>query len=363
MPGRIGSANCSHAGDLPTSAPEERPEVSGPISFQDPFPLCPRASALPGTGGNRVTSPYSSPYISPRRNSVSAESFVPGQQSLPNNSLPKTEEQAQRLMRAVKEVFLFSALDKEQHTQVLNAFVEKVVPSKGTIVITQGDIGDNFYIVEKGTFDFYINPASTIPTATPSTIGAKHGSAHPGDFFGELALLYNAPRAATIISTEPDCLLWALDGVSFRCIMAESAFARRQVHTSFLERIPLLAGLSRRQRSRIAEALQTRRYRAGETIIRQGDLGSDFFLLVSGEARAYKVGSVGSVKTYTRGGWFGERAFRKNAPRAASIMSVTDVIVAVLHREAFGRLLGPVEEIMRSTAYGGVVDDEVLRTG
>ncbi|EHA22323.1 hypothetical protein ASPNIDRAFT_192970, partial [Aspergillus niger ATCC 1015] len=292
-------------------------------------------------------------YPLPRRNSVSAESFVPGQQSLPSTSFDMTEEQAHRLVRAVKEVFLFSALDKEQYAQLLSAFVGKAVPIKGTNVITQGDIGDNFYIVEKGSFDIYITLASTPQPTTPS-IGTKHGSAHPGDFFGELALLYNAPRAATIISTEPDCHLWAIDGVSFRRIMAESAFARRRVHTSFLERVPLLAGLSGRQRSRIAEALQTRRYCAGDTIILQGDLGSDFFLLVSGEARAYKVGFVGSVKTYTSGGWFGERAFRKNAPRAASIMAVTDVVVAVLDRDAFARLLGPVEEIMGNTQYEGV---------
>ncbi|GLA15103.1 hypothetical protein AnigIFM62618_001589 [Aspergillus niger] len=363
MPGRVEAEHCSHVGGSPTLAPEGHPEVSVPLSFQDPFTLCPRASTLPGSGDDMPPSSDTSHYILPRRNSVSAESFVPGQQSLPSTSFDMTEEQAHRLVRAVKEVFLFSALDNEQYAQLLSAFIGKAVPIKGTNVITQGDIGDNFYIVEKGTFDIYITPAST-PQPTAPSIGTKHGSAHPGDFFGELALLYNAPRAATIISTEPDCHLWALDGVSFRRIMAESAFARRRVHTSFLERVPLLAGLSGRQRSRIAEALQTRRYCAGDTIIRQGDLGSDFFLLVSGEARAYKVGFVGSVKTYTSGGWFGERAFRKNAPRAASIVAVTDVVVAVLDRDAFARLLGPVEEIMGNTQYEGVVDEEeVVRIG
>jgi CRP-like cAMP-binding protein len=57
------------------------------------------------------------------------------------------------------------------------------------------------------------------------------------------------------------------------------------------------------------------------------------------------------VKTYRRGSLFGERAFRKNTPRAAIILTMRDVIVAPLDREAFFRLLGPVEEIMRKTAY------------
>lgn len=105
-----------------------------PLSFQDPFTLCPRASTLPGSGDDMPPSTDISHYPLPRRNSVSAESFVPGQQSLPSTSFDMTEEQAHRLVRAVKEVFLFSALDKEQYAQLLSAFVGKAVPIKGTNV-------------------------------------------------------------------------------------------------------------------------------------------------------------------------------------------------------------------------------------
>ncbi|XRM49136.1 hypothetical protein ABZX51_012017 [Aspergillus tubingensis] len=104
------------------------------------------------------------------------------------HQLPQDEEQAHRLVRAVKEVILFSASEKEQYTQPLDAFVEKVVSSKGTNIFSQGGIGDNLYIVKKDTFDYYFAPALTQQTTTPS-IGTKHGTAHPGGVFGELALL------------------------------------------------------------------------------------------------------------------------------------------------------------------------------
>jgi cAMP-dependent protein kinase regulator len=172
---------------------------------------------------------------------------------------------------------------------------------------------------------------------------AQEGSASAGDYFGELALLYNAPRAATVVSAGPECVLWALDGESFRQIIAESNFARRRLHGSFLESGPLLSTLSASQRSRIAGTLETRTYATGETIIRQGDPGTSFFLLVSGEAGAYKAGFSGSAMTHHRGSFFEERTFRKNTPRAASVITVTDVIVAALDREAFFRFLGPVE--------------------
>jgi cAMP-dependent protein kinase regulator len=223
-------------------------------------------------------------------------------------------------------------------------------------VIKQGDDGDYFYIVGNGSFDFYVSHAP--PSRDDHSKGQKDGSASAGDYFGELALLYNAPRAATVVSAEPESVLWALDGESFRRIVAESNFARRRLHESFLASVPLLSTLTASQRLRVAEALETRTYAAGETMIRRGDPGTSFFLLVSGEARAYKAGFPGSVMTDHRGSFFGERAFRKNTPRAASIITVTDAIVVTLDRQAFSRLLGPVEEIMRKTAYVGITNDE-----
>jgi cAMP-dependent protein kinase regulator len=169
--------------------------------------------------------------------------------------------------------------------------------------IKQGDDGDYFYIVEKGIFDFYVKHAPSSREDDHSK-GQKEGSARAGDYSGELALLYNAPRAATAVSGEPGCVLWALDGESFRRIIAESNFARRRLHESFLESVPLLSTLTASERSRIADALKTRMYAAGETIIRQGDAGTSFFLLVSAEARGYKAGFPASVITYRRGSFF-----------------------------------------------------------
>jgi cAMP-dependent protein kinase regulator len=223
-------------------------------------------------------------------------------------------------------------------------------------VIKQGADGDYFYIVEKGIFDFYVKH---VPSSRDGhSKGQKEGSASAGDYFGELALLYNARRAATAVSGEPECVLWPLDGESFRRTIAESNFARRRLHESFLESVPLLSTLTASERSRIADALKARTYAAGETIIRQGDADTSFFLLVSAEAGGYKAGFPGSVITYRRGSFFGECAFRKNTLRAASIITGTDVIVATLDREAFFRLLGPVEVLMRKTAYVGITNNE-----
>ncbi|KAJ5736208.1 cAMP-dependent protein kinase regulatory subunit [Penicillium malachiteum] len=306
------------------------------------------AGALPpGPAGQG----FPSNYALGRRTSVSAESLNPtsaGTDSWSPPNHPKTDEQLARLRTAVSGNFLFSHLDDEQFKTVLSALVEKPIPAKDIKVISQGDAGDYFYIVEKGQFDIYIHPSGSVQPGLDG-LGNKVSSTGPGGSFGELALMYNAPRAATVISTEAKSTLWALDRITFRRILMDSAFQRRRMYEAFLEEVPLLSSLKPYERSKIADALDTIKYPAGSTIINEGDPGDAFYLLESGEAEAFKNGV--SVKNYHRGDYFGELALLDDKPRAASIVTKTEVKVARLGRDGFKRLLGPVEDIMRRADY------------
>ncbi|KAL7623154.1 hypothetical protein AAE478_006835 [Parahypoxylon ruwenzoriense] len=299
---------------------------------------------------------YPAQYNFGRRTSVSAESLKPVADANDNwspPSYPKSAEQLERLKKAIEGNFLFSHLDDEQNDQILGALQEKPIPAKDIKVITQGDAGDYFYIVEKGVFDVYVNDAGSLQPG-PDGMGNRVGTINAGGSFGELALMYNAPRAATVVSAEPGCTLWALDRVTFRRILMESTFARRRLYESFLEEVPLLSSLTPYERSKIADALETKKFPKGHTIIKQGDTGESFFLLEGGEADAFKDGGSESVKHYKKGDFFGELALLDDKPRAADVISATEVKVATLGKSAFQRLLGPVESIMRRTKYVGV---------
>ncbi|ESZ97562.1 putative cAMP-dependent protein kinase regulatory subunit [Sclerotinia borealis F-4128] len=291
-----------------------------------------------------------------RRTSVSAESLNPTASSNDNWSPPyhqKTQEQVARLQKSISGNFLFSHLDDEQSAQVLGALVEKPIPAVGIKVITQGDQGDFFYVVEKGSFDVHVNSSGWLQPGSDG-LGTKVATIEPGGSFGELALMYNAPRAATVISAEASCTLWALDRITFRRILMDSTFQRRRLYESFLEEVPLLSTLTRYERSKIADALETQKYPPGTSIITEGDAGEAFYLLESGEAEAYKRGVDNPVKLYHKGDYFGELALLNDAPRAASVISKTEVKVATLGKNGFQRLLGPVESIMRRTKYESV---------
>jgi cAMP-dependent protein kinase regulator len=257
------------------------------------------------------------------------------------------------LRKAIEGNFLFSHLEDEQSAQILGALVEKPIPARGIKVISQGDAGDYFYVVEKGSFDVYVNPAGSLQPGVDG-MGDQVGNIQAGGSFGELALMYNAPRAATVVSAEQGCTLWALDRVTFRRILMESTFARRRMYESFLEEVPLLSTLTPYERSKIADALETQKFPPGHIIIKEGDPGHSFYLLEAGEADAFKGDQSNKVKHYGKGDFFGELALLNDAPRAASVVASTDVKVATLGKSAFQRLLGPVEGIMRRTKYDGV---------
>lgn len=77
----------------------------------------------------------------------------------------------------------------------------------------------------------------------------------PGEAFGELALLYNAPRAATITATE-ECLLWKLDRETFNTIVKGSAFKKRELYEEFLSKVEILSTMEPYERSKLCDAFK-----------------------------------------------------------------------------------------------------------
>lgn len=128
--------------------------------------------------------------------------------------IPKSEEQRQRIISRVMQSFLFNSLEDSELDTVINAFEEKKF-SKGDYVIEQGDHGDVLYLVETGTLSCYKKFAGEDAQKFLKVY-------NPGEAFGELALLYNAPRAASI-QADDECTLWALDRETFNHIVKDAA--------------------------------------------------------------------------------------------------------------------------------------------
>lgn len=279
-----------------------------------------------------------------RRASVSAEPLSMEDDITHDRVIhPKTDEQRKRLQGAVKEILIFKSLDQEQREYVLDAMFEKQA-TPGERVIELGDNGDYFYVVDSGKLDCYIK----INNEEKKVLTYDNAGA-----FGELALMYNTPRAATIVATE-QCVLWALDRTTFRQLVLLTTMKKREMYEAFLNAIPMLGELESYERMNLADALVTTPYSAGDAIIKQGDEAEAFFIIEKGTCVVKVKDTFSSqhtneeveVSQLNRGEYFGELALIQQKPRAASVYAMTDCACAVLDIKAFERLLGPCVDIM-----------------
>uniref|UniRef100_A0A673UL87 cAMP-dependent protein kinase type II-alpha regulatory subunit n=1 Tax=Suricata suricatta TaxID=37032 RepID=A0A673UL87_SURSU len=262
-----------------------------------------------------------------RRVSVCAETYNPDEEEEdtdPRVIHPKTDQQRCRLQEACRDILLFKNLDQEQLSQVLDAMFERTV-KVDEHVIDQGDDGDNFYVIERGTYDILVKKDNQTRSV---------GQYDNRGSFGELALMYNTPRAATIVATSEGSL-WGLDRVTFRRIIVKNNAKKRRMFESFIESVPLLKSLEVSERMKIVDVIGEKVYKDGERIITQTKANKDVGNQEVEIARCHK------------GQYFGELALVTNKPRAASAYAVGDVKCLVMDVQAFERLLGPCMDIMK----------------
>eukprot|EP00043_Microstomoeca_roanoka_P006497 m.63247 g.63247 ORF g.63247 m.63247 type:complete len:376 (-) comp13436_c0_seq1:647-1774(-) len=254
--------------------------------------------------------------------------------------IPKDAATMLRLQKAVAENILFQHLEAEELSQVLDAMF-LVKKEAGETVIEQGDEGDNFYVVDSGELDVWkAEEGEEAKKVLELTVGGS---------FGELALIYNQPRAATV-KCKTECQLWALDQDTYRRILMGSTIKKRKEYEEFLAKVEILSSIDKYERLQIADALIPCTFTDGTDIVRQGDEGNDFFIIVDGEAVVTQTndkGESGVVGKLGKADYFGEIALLKDNKRHATVTAKGDVRCVKLDRDTFERMLGPVEEILR----------------
>lgn len=287
-----------------------------------------------------------------KRVAISAETQKgrEGEYKLPPNAVTTKDINTTILiLKAVKGNVLFSGLDREARAKVV-VEMYRVDMKAGETPIHQGERGDLFYVVQTGSFDIEVD-------------GEKVTSRGPGTCFGELALMYNAPRAATVRASA-ESTTWVIHRSTYRRVVKDVSALRLQEHISFLKTVSLLAPLTSYEREKLAESLEEVVFPPNSKIFEQGSEGNEMFIVLSGEGFAEKDDV--EVARYKRGDYFGERALLKHERRAATVKVGPDAEMVCLSvdREGFQLLLGPLENILaqKAASYDDSKEQNIMGT-
>lgn len=170
--------------------------------------------------------------------------------------------------------------------------------------------------------------------------------------------MYNAPRAATIICKGGEGKIFALDRITFSQIVKGAAMKKRELYQTVISSVELFKDLNSCEkysfiyfREQFFDVLKEVKYEAGDYVIKQGEFGSEFYLVIEGNLVAEKLEEGDelprNVYQYRAGDYFGELSLIHDIGRQASIKALSRVRLASIERDTFKRLLGSLEDILK----------------
>ena len=246
----------------------------------------------------------------------------------------KTENEVKLIEEAIENNFIFKGLESGQRTTLVKAFEKHSVRANG-IIIKEGETGDYFYIVATGRVSFSIGG---------KTVGAEGTAAS----FGDLALLYDSPRAATCTASEAT-ELWRVGQNTFRQILAKMRISGDQEFIHVLQKVPFLKDIEKKYLNTMASAASLKTYKKGEVIIKKGDEGDVFYIIQEGRVVVTDIeygGNAYDDQVLKAGSYFGERAIVKKEPRVANVTTTQETSAYCISREVFLKVLGPLEDLI-----------------
>jgi len=284
-----------------------------------------------------------------QRRAVVAEDVEEDIQPTAHEYSPETLE---FIKTGIKENLLFK--DSEE------SLIERIAPyfsqatfKDGEVIIAEGEAdATKFYCIQKGECQVSSEKAGNL-------VVLKDGAN-----FGELALLYNAPRNATVTAVG-EVSVFVMERSAYRYVNVTMHQEEDDNRFGFLRSVKLFQPLLANEITLIDMALTARECQPGETIFNQGDAPDFFFLVKEGtcEGKAVKDNDETEVFIKNVGAFFGELALLNDEPRNATIIAGdAGCTLLQLSQDDFNQLLGPLRNILDRNAkqYELPVNDRKL---
>lgn len=245
---------------------------------------------------------------------------------------------------------LFSDLPKR-------AFIELLVRMRmhdlrrGETVIQEGDDGDSFYVVASGLL--------SVTRRGSQGQDVRLAQLGEGAFFGEMALLQDGVRTATVRVAE-DAQVFEVSRELLEELVAQYPTVATAVKNFYRQRLlatamathPLFGELPREERRELMGQFKSRSFAPGESILQQGKKGNGLYLLLHGRVKVSREKEDGQpvhLAHLGSGDVFGEMSLLTGEPTNATVTAVDDAFVLRLSKKRFDELMaesGPVSEMI-----------------
>jgi cAMP-dependent protein kinase regulator len=221
--------------------------------------------------------------------------------------------------------------------------VKLVCLDEGEVLFHQGDRADTLYVVASG---------AVVPIAEDDA-RKKLAVLEPGAFFGEIGLMTNQPRNATIQAIVDSRLLaidrkamWALIRRHKGVLEVMLRFLRDRLIDRLIRTNPLFGAFPAKERPRIAKHFRFLEVRSGARMIEQGRIAENLFVLLAGSAQVIQMGTDSDkvLAELESGAIFGEMSLLKQAPAVAEVVASSKCWVLALAGDRLLRLIEDNEE-------------------
>jgi serine/threonine protein kinase len=285
------------------------------------------------------------------------------------------------LASVLSQNVLFRGTSAEQIALVA-ASMKRVAPPAGTVLMVEGEAGDRLYVVQQGSLHVTCTGLGELAI---DVVGANR-------VVGELAVLFESPRAATVTVASLHAVLWQLTRAQLQRVESDFMLANLERRAAQLQRIPEFERLDAPRLRRVAAVMQEEAFAVGDVICREGErlvqgVNDKFYTISRGQvevsilcaptataaaagqqppsvenssgnvgpcaaavrpcAHAGSEGAPGMtincssrvVATLSGGQWFGEMALMSDHPRSATVIASQPTLCLTLSRGAFAQIV------------------------
>jgi cGMP-dependent protein kinase len=235
----------------------------------------------------------------------------------------KTAKDYELISKSLSGHFLFSSLSDENMISIIEEFKLYKFPAK-TIIFNQGLFAENFYIIAQGRAEVIVNLVT-------KKIITK------GEYFGEIALLHDSTRTASIKTIEQS-FLWTLGRSSFKRIITSINSKKLEENQNFVNNIEIFKSFSNSQKDILLSLIVTQEFSDGVKIVQENDPGDLLYIIQKGFVTCSKEGK--ELRRLGKGEVFGDQALLYNTPRTATVTATGRCTLLSLGREDLVRALG-----------------------